>query len=294
MLPSGYRVVLVEKNSHLHYAFAFPRNAVFSGREHRALIPYNNLAAGAPDGIFQIIQDKALSITESHIKLAGGSQLKYDYLVLATGAAQPPPTRLQSTSRDKAIAELQGFQQRISQAERVAVVGGGAAGIELVTEIRARYPDKKISLVHSRHQLLPRFGPKLHSFVVDVLRGMDIDVILGERPVLPAQAGTVIEETQVTLSTGETKVWDLVVDHLPSSKGNIFALGDVAQTGGPKQGRAGMVQGEVVLNNILRLIKNQQGLENYEPLPFEGALQLTMGEVCTTSIFAASLLTHDN
>lgn len=210
-LPSGYRVVLVEKNSHLHYAFAFPRNAVFSGREHRALIPYDNLAAGAPDGIFQIIQDKALSITESHIKLAGGSQLKYDYLVLATGAAQPPPTRLQSTSRDKAIAELQGFQQRISQAERVAVVGGGAAGIELVTEIRARYPDKKISLVHSRHQLLPRFGPKLHSFVVDVLRGMDIDVILGERPVLPAQAGTVIEETQVTLSTGETKVWDLVV-----------------------------------------------------------------------------------
>lgn len=77
----------------------------------------------------------------------------------------------------------------------------------------------------------------------------------------------------------------LQVDHLPSSKGNIFALGDVAQTGGPKQGRAGMVQGEVVLNNILRLIKNQQGLENYEPLPFEGALQLTMGEVCTTSIF---------
>lgn len=210
-LPSGYRVVLVEKNSHMHYAFSFPRNAVFSGRETRALIPYDNLAAGAPDGIFQRIQDKALSVTESHVNLAGGSQLKYEYLILATGAAQPPPTRLQASTRREAIAELQGFQHRISKAERVAVVGGGAAGIELVTEIRAMHPDKKLSLVHSRVQLLPRFGPKLHSFVTNALRGMDIDVILAERPVLPDQAGKVVEETRVTLSTGETRIWDLVV-----------------------------------------------------------------------------------
>ncbi|KAH7114720.1 hypothetical protein B0J13DRAFT_572985 [Dactylonectria estremocensis] len=80
-------------------------------------------------------------------------------------------------------------------------------------------------------------------------------------------------------SNGEILVKStLQVDHLPSSKANIFALGDVAKTSGPKQGRAGMVQGEVVLNNIIRLIKNQQGLENYEPMAFEGALQLTMGE----------------
>ncbi|KAH7161958.1 hypothetical protein B0J13DRAFT_632696 [Dactylonectria estremocensis] len=292
-LPSGYRVVLVEKNSHLHYAFGFPRNAVFSGREPRALIPYDDLVA-------------ALSITASHINLADGIQLNYDYLIVATGAAQPPPTRLQSTTRDTAIAEPRGYQQRIHKAEQVAVVGAGAAGKELVTEIRAKYPAKKVSLVHSRDQLLPRFGPKLHSFVVDVLRGMDIEVILGERLVLPAQAGKVIEEVQVTLSTGETKVWDLIipctglqpnsgmlapympksiasngeilvkptlqVDRLPSSRGNIFALGDVAQTGGLKQGRAAMIQGEVVLNNIFRLINNQSVLENYEPLPFEGAL----------------------
>lgn len=70
---------------------------------------------------------------------------------------------------------------------------------------------------------------------------------------------------------------------MPSLKGNIFAFGDVAKTGGPKQGRAGMMQGEVVLNNILRLIGNQRILKDYSPLPFEGAIQLTMGTVCAKS-----------
>ncbi|KAE8166082.1 FAD/NAD(P)-binding domain-containing protein [Aspergillus tamarii] len=311
-LPSGYRVILVEKRSHMHYAFAFPRNAVFSGREDRALIPYDNLTAGAPAGIYQRIQDEVSSITESHVGLSSGGQLEYDFLILATGTAQPSPTRLEALSWNGAVAELRDSQQQIKDAKRIAVIGGGGAGIEMVTEIRAKYPDKHLSLVHSKARLLPRFGPKLHSYVLDVLQRMDIDVILRERLVLPVEKQGLMGESEISLSTGETRTWDLIirctglrpqsdmlasfapksvahngeilvrptlqVDKLPLSRGNIFALGDVARTGGPKQGRAGMMQGEVVLNNILRLIQKRNGLQEYHPLPFEGTLYLTLGK----------------
>src|SRR6187402_2766515 len=34
-LPSGYKVVLVEQNSHFNYTFNFPRYSVVQGREQR-------------------------------------------------------------------------------------------------------------------------------------------------------------------------------------------------------------------------------------------------------------------
>ncbi|KAI8686661.1 hypothetical protein LRP88_13090 [Fusarium phalaenopsidis] len=311
-LPSGYRVVLLEKQSHFNHAFAFPRNSVFSGRESKAFVPYDNIADGTPEGIFQRVCDEALEVTETDIEMAGGNRLSYDYLVIATGAAQPPPARLKSRDREGCITELQGFQQRISKADRIAVVGGGAVGVELITEIREKYPDKKLTLIHSRDQLLPRFGAKLHEFVLSALRAKNIEVLLKERPALPAQSGQAVGETQIALSTGEKRIWDLIipctglrprsdllatyspksiastgeilvkptlqVDHLPSSKGNIFAIGDVAQSGGAKQGRAALMQSEVVTSNIVSLIKNRTRMEEYKPIYFEGALNLTLGK----------------
>jgi NADH dehydrogenase FAD-containing subunit len=68
-------------------------------------------------------------------------------------------------------------------------------------------------------------------------------------------------------------------DHPTSKQSNIFALGDVAESGGPKMGRAGMVQAEIVRANIASLIKNKEKLETYVPIPLEGALKLSLGKV---------------
>lgn len=214
-LPSGYRVIVVEKHSHFNYAFSFPRNSVLSGREHNAFITYDNIAAAAPDGVFQRICDEASDITETHVHTVGGMSLSYDYLVIATGAAQPPPARLKARVKEDAIEELRGFQRRVAKADRIAVIGGGAVGIELATEIKEQYPGKKVSLIHSRQQLLPRFGQKLHDYVVSALRDQDIEVRLGERPAFPNSAGRFVQEASLTFSNGETKTFDLVVRKKP-------------------------------------------------------------------------------
>ncbi|GKU12678.1 unnamed protein product, partial [Fusarium langsethiae] len=197
-VPSGYRVILIEMNSHFNYAFAFPRNAVFSGREHHAFVSYENLAKGAPEGIFQHVCDEVTDVTASHVNTASGSSLPFEYLIIATGAAQPPPARLVAKNKNDGIEEFRGFQQRISEAGKVAVIGGGAVGIELVTEIREKYPDKQVTLIHSREQLLPRFGPKLHAHVMATLKKQNIEVLLGERPSYPSDAKDVHHSIQST------------------------------------------------------------------------------------------------
>ncbi|KAM0258864.1 hypothetical protein ACHAPA_011066 [Fusarium lateritium] len=310
-LPTGYRVILVEKHSHFNYTFSFPRNAVFSGREHHAFIEYDGLAGGAPEGVFVQICDEVTEVGEKNITTSAGVSLEYDYLVVATGARQPPPARLRASRKEDAIVELQDIQQRIATAHKIAVVGGGAVGVELVTEIQGKHPDKKVTLIHSRNQLLPRFGPKLHDHVLAKLQEKGIEVLLGEKPSLPDDAGQTVRETNLTFSNGETKVFDLVipctgfrpqssllstyspksisssgeikvkstlqVDYLPSTRQNVFAVGDVAQSGGPKQARAGMMQVEVAVKNILSLIKGKSARENYEPQYLENTLQLTLG-----------------
>lgn len=61
---------------------------------------------------------------------------------------------------------------------------------------------------------------------------------------------------------------------------HIFAVGDVAETGGPKMARAGYFQADVVANNIVGLIENRAPLRVYKPNRMvEGSLKLSLGRV---------------
>lgn len=219
-LPSGYTVTLLEKNSHFHHAFAFPRFSVTGGRESRAFVPYDNLAAGSPKGIFQHIQGEAetVYVDEKRVDLIDGRSIQYEYLVVATGAIQPSPTKLRAVTREDGIKELQGFQQQIQRAKNIAVIGGGAVGVELAMEIKDTFHQKQVTLIHSRNQLLPRFGPKLHELALKELKNSGVDVILNERPSLPycdihEQESSTISEIILTLSDRSKRHFDLIVCH---------------------------------------------------------------------------------
>lgn len=59
----------------------------------------------------------------------------------------------------------------------------------------------------------------------------------------------------------------------------IFALGDVADHGGPRMARAGWLQAGVVLDNVLAMIHGRKPSRIYKPVFFiEGAIKLTLGK----------------
>lgn len=217
-LPTGYRAVLVERNSHFNHLFVFPRFGVVPGTEQGAFIPYDGIASAAPRGIFQHIQDSATNITPTQVQLASGENIDYEYLAVATGSWQPPPAKLASTEKTDACAEMRASQDRIQKANRIAVVGGGPVGVQVATDIKSWFPHKDVTLIHSRLQLLPNFGPRLHEFALQSLKKLQINTILGERPqTVPGGVKDIVKgSTQEALGfkDGRQEIYDLVVSGL--------------------------------------------------------------------------------
>ncbi|KAH8105108.1 hypothetical protein BXZ70DRAFT_919414 [Cristinia sonorae] len=72
-------------------------------------------------------------------------------------------------------------QKYIEKAPSVLVVGGGALGIQFATDIADIYPDKTVTLLHSRERLLPRFHEAMHTEIVAALSSLNVNTILGDR-----------------------------------------------------------------------------------------------------------------
>ena len=194
-LPTGYRVVLVEKNSHFNYLFVFPRFSVARGYEKYAFIPYSGLFKKAPTGIFEQLRGRVIDVDEQAVWLEDGESLAYEYLVVATGTSSGFPSKMASTNSVEAEEELRGIQDRVADANRIAVIGGGAVGVELASDIKDFFPEKNVTLFHSRPQLLPSFGRRLHDVVMARFQELGITVLLEERPVL--------QEGKKTLKLGD-------------------------------------------------------------------------------------------
>ncbi|KAF5875642.1 putative amid-like nadh protein [Botrytis fragariae] len=312
-IPTGYKVTLVEKNTHMHYCFAFPRFSVLSGHDYKAFIPYEGLLGHAPEGAISVVHEKAINILNNHIELASDEKISYEYLVIATGVSQPAPARLSATDKIEGEGELRGYQKAIQASSRIAVVGGGAVGVELATDIKSFLPDKNVTLIHSRDRLLVRFGPQLHEVAYNRLQELGVRVHFNERPSLPDRKPFMPSETDIVFKDGQVETFDLVISCIGQSPNssplkpflpdaitengfirveptlqvksenenyrNIFAIGDVAATDGPKMAFAGMAQADVACSNILTLIRGHQNtLQPYVPSFIEGKIKLSLGK----------------
>ncbi|KAF4974635.1 hypothetical protein FZEAL_8494 [Fusarium zealandicum] len=318
-LPTGYRVILLERNSHFNFPFNFPRYSVLQGHEHLSFIPYDGVVQDVPAGIYKHIRGEATSITQHSVRLATGEEIPYAYLVLATGATQRPPARVLANDDIEGQAELQSMQSSVKAAAKIAVIGAGAVGVELATDIKSYYPEKSVTLVHSRERLLTRF-PGVHEEVLEALEKLEVDVLLGERPQLPPPNDNAKEELEqekgqtLLFSGGRAIEYDLIIpctgqrpnsgildDHEPDAicndtgrvltnptlqvstkdglNTNLFALGDVAETGGAQMARSAWYQAQVVWQNILDMIRGKTPTARYVPnLEVEGTLKLTLGK----------------
>jgi len=316
-LPTGYKAVWIEKNSHLNYSFNFPRFSVMMGQEHTAFIPYDGVASSAPRGILTRVQGKAVEVTENQVILASGQKIDYAYLVIATGSSQPLPVNVLSTDRVAACHELQEVQQAIGTSQKIAIVGGGAVGVELASDIKDFYPEKDVTLIHSRNSLLNNFGKRLQDYALTALRNeLNVRVLLNERPQMPTGSNMARSAT-LQFSDNVKEKFDLVIgctgqrpnsaflkDLLPDAISEntsriivrptlqvlslerskafdppVFALGDVADHGGPRMARAGWLQAGVVLDNVLAMVHGRQPSRIYRPNFFiEGAIKLTLGK----------------
>ncbi|KAI4810394.1 putative oxidoreductase [Aureobasidium sp. EXF-8845] len=301
-----FQVLLIEKNSHFQHLFAFPRFAVTTKVDtHKAFIPYTpGTFANCPAqsgvvvraGVHKIDKEEIWLDRKVEVNGKGVDKIPYAYLVIATGTKLTPPSTLPSSDKADGVTYLREHAKKVEQSSNIAIIGGGAVGVQMATDIKEIYPEKSVTLIHSREQIMNKFKPGLDRIIKDRCEELGVQLKLGSRVNLPAngyptdgstfnielQDGSTVSTDFAVIATGQTPQSELIKTLSPESIddagfvrvrrtlqihdtkfSNIFAVGDVADTGAHKAARPALRQAPVVVENIEHLANNEP-LEHYE------------------------------
>lgn len=108
-------------------------------------------------------------------------QIPYSHLVYALGSHLPDPLRTEARFKADGTDWMREIQERVKASHEIVLVGGGALGVQFATDIASVHPGKKVTLIHSRKQLLPNFDERVHDIAYQRLKQLGVNVVLGER-----------------------------------------------------------------------------------------------------------------
>lgn len=220
-------------------------------------------------------------------------------------------------TKTPSVRYIQDYQNQIKDAGTLTIVGGGAVGVQMALDIKEIYPEKEVTLVHSRDRLMHQYHAKFHEILKEAFDKAGIKLTTGTRAVVPSGGfpkATSKEAFDLQLNNGESVRTNLVIpatgqkpnsqllSTLPStnpeglinktngfvrvkktlqvddaSHPHIFAVGDIADSGAHKAARPGSVQAGVVARNILSLIEGKAAEEEYKPGP--AGIHISLGLV---------------
>ncbi|MFE9452194.1 NAD(P)/FAD-dependent oxidoreductase [Streptomyces sp. NPDC006739] len=154
-LDAVARVTLVDRKEVFFHRIAALRAGVRPEWSATPFIPYDRLLRHG-----RVITGKVVRVdsAERQVVLATGERIRYDVLVIATGADYPEPARFTGTTTEEACKSFAEHQRSIATAGHILVVGGGPSGVELSAEIRLARPEARVTLAHSGAALLSSTG----------------------------------------------------------------------------------------------------------------------------------------
>jgi len=187
-LDKKFDVTVVDRQNHMTQMLGILRAIADRKCAPLTLIPYDKLLQ---DGV--VVQAEITAISETQVTISttpsGKSRaLPFDFLVVATGANWAFPGKPSSPDALEALGELEECGNDVAKSTSVAIIGGGAVGLELACEIKFHHPQKKVTLIHSRQQLIgPGLSGKFHTKLADKLQRLGVEVLLNERVQMPAE-----------------------------------------------------------------------------------------------------------
>ncbi|KAG9233932.1 hypothetical protein BJ875DRAFT_462882 [Amylocarpus encephaloides] len=260
----------------------------------RFWVKYTDIAALRDDAI-TVIQGsvskidpatKTATILDSKTKKQ--YEESYDFLIAASGLRRVKQVVPQALTKEEYLEEAKkqieavGVGEGVQNRKGVVVIGGGAVGIEMASEIALVHPTQRVTLIHSRERLLSAepLPAEVAEYAVAALRRLGVEVVLGHRvnsSVQYADGKYLLKLSDGTKRTAGAVIWALskqqasssylpkdtldedglvqidstlhFKNDLPNSKYH-YAVGDIAKWSGIKRCGAAMHMGFLAANNI--------------------------------------------
>lgn len=297
LLDKEFDITLIEKQETFFHNLGALRAAVEASWLEKIFIPYDGLLKRG-----KVLHKLVTEVTPDKVILDNGEIIEFDYLILATGSSYSFPGKMSSNDVQGSKKSILRLNEKINAAERVLIVGGGPVGVEFAGEIISKYPQKKITLVHTGIRLIGKpFNPKLGQKLLNTLREMGVQVILEERVLLNDMKSEDFEKTQtystdrgraieadILLTCYGAKVNNKYLLNYFSEKldqqgrvkvnshmqvdgyENIFVVGDLTNIEEPKLGLVSGSHASVVAKNIEAMSRSkatgkQKPLKAYQP-----------------------------
>jgi apoptosis-inducing factor 2 len=224
---SQSKVTLISPSNHTFYKIGAPRALVSD-----ELIPLDkpfasisNAFSGYKTSEFTFIQGEAVGIDEGAKTVSVNSasvrtSVQYDTLVVATGSTSSP---LWALNRDYKItrAAFEDLHKRIPRAEKILIVGGGAAGVETAGEVAHLHKGKNITILSGSTRLLPRLrNAKVGKAAERQLESLGVKTIHNIKVTSSKELPD--GKTTLTLSDGSTEIVDVFIDATGGTPNTTF------------------------------------------------------------------------
>jgi apoptosis-inducing factor 2 len=233
----------------------------------------------------KFIRSRVISIDKDHVAIKG-KKIYFDYLVIALGSRYNPPIKEQDviiTTRAKTLVEQ---SHKLHDAESILIIGGGLVGVEMAAEIKTKYPEKELTIVHSKKSLIDRNKKKSIKYASEFLEKRGVKIIYNERVISKkgktyfTDKGTEVKAQTSFVCTGITpnsKPLKKNFGKLLDEKGqlqvnnflqvnqheNIFAGGDITNIQEEKTAQSSEKHGRLIVKNI-RALENRVPLIEYK------------------------------
>lgn len=304
-LQSAMDTILIDPKSFWEIPMAMPRQLVRPA-ELDSITPFQRFLPKA-----RHIQGRAVGVTPELVRVDSGEDVRFDYLVVATGAnyrsALVKPLEGDASSR---IEHYRSLNAHVTAARRILIIGGGPIGVEIAGELSEEFPEKIVTLMEREGRLLPRASGKLSRWAAEALAKRGVNLIVGDELVSPVAPGSDVNTTggEAATRTGRRIAYDLALwclgarsdarflaESLPDAVNdrgeaivnaclqvagaqNIFALGDVtnfpAKGGVPLHGQVKVMQ-----RNLLKVAKvgQEAKLQPFKPPPALDLAVISLG-----------------
>ena len=208
-------VTLLGEEAHLPYQRPPLSKAFLLGKQNHSQVLLRPDSFYRDHDIRWMAGEKAMAIEthEHRVRLASGTAISYDTLVLSVGSrnrALPiPGAGLDGFCYLRTLGEAVEIKQRLEQAQEVVVIGGGFIGLELAAS--ARILGKPVTVIEALPRLMARVvAPVVSEFFRSSHAAQGVEVLLEAqvREIRDTGSG---KAREVVLQDGSTRPADVVV-----------------------------------------------------------------------------------